>query len=119
MNNCPHEAWDFGALQCSGCGAVKDHVTDAEYAKLAAEAQALRRKSLNCAGTRRGSTQSRITAGTCATASVRMPMPVTAASVSRSLGATRGAAHSGTWRELHREPARRNRSGYDRRSMPA
>ncbi|HCE6815783.1 hypothetical protein ACIUZU_06575 [Pseudomonas aeruginosa] len=42
MNNCPHEAWDFGALQCSGCGAVKDHVTDAEYAKLAAEAQALR-----------------------------------------------------------------------------
>ncbi|MFU5036356.1 hypothetical protein ACM79M_02785 [Pseudomonas aeruginosa] len=42
MNNCPHEAWDFGALQCSDCGAVKDHVTDAEYAKLAAEAQALR-----------------------------------------------------------------------------
>ncbi len=42
MSNCPHEAWDFGALQCSDCGAVKDHVTDAEYAKLAAEAQALR-----------------------------------------------------------------------------
>ncbi|WP_124203509.1 hypothetical protein [Pseudomonas aeruginosa] len=42
MINCPHEAWDFGALQCSDCGAVKDHVTDAEYAKLSAEAQALR-----------------------------------------------------------------------------
>lgn len=42
MSNCPHEAWDFGALQCPDCGAVKDHVTDAEYAKLAAEAQALR-----------------------------------------------------------------------------
>lgn len=42
MNNCPHEAWDFGALQCSDCGAVKDHVTDAEYAKLEAETQALR-----------------------------------------------------------------------------
>ncbi|HHK0377678.1 TPA: hypothetical protein ACQQJB_001824 [Pseudomonas aeruginosa] len=42
MSNCPHEAWDFGALQCSDCGAVKDHVTDAEYAKLTAEAQALR-----------------------------------------------------------------------------
>ncbi|ENS4069945.1 hypothetical protein ACEW9N_006308, partial [Pseudomonas aeruginosa] len=42
MNNCPHEAWDFGALQCPDCGALKDHVTDAEYAKLAAEAQALR-----------------------------------------------------------------------------
>ncbi len=42
MINCPHEAWDFGALQCSDCGAVKGHVTDAEYAKLAAEAQALR-----------------------------------------------------------------------------
>ncbi|MCO2076534.1 hypothetical protein FA405_14505 [Pseudomonas aeruginosa] len=42
MSNCPHEAWDFGALQCSDCGAVKDHVTDAEYAKLEAEAQALR-----------------------------------------------------------------------------
>ncbi len=42
MSNCPHESWDFGALQCSDCGAVKDHVTDAEYAKLAAEAQALR-----------------------------------------------------------------------------
>ncbi|ORE25359.1 hypothetical protein [Pseudomonas aeruginosa] len=42
MNNCPHEAWDFGALQCPDCGAVKDHVTDAEYAKLAAEAQAVR-----------------------------------------------------------------------------
>ncbi|MFG8999935.1 hypothetical protein ACEPW2_09195 [Pseudomonas aeruginosa] len=42
MSNCSHEAWDFGALQCSDCGAVKDHVTDAEYAKLAAEAQALR-----------------------------------------------------------------------------
>ncbi|WP_073667468.1 hypothetical protein [Pseudomonas aeruginosa] len=41
MSNCPHEAWDFGALQCSDCGAVKDHVTDAEYAKLSAEAQAL------------------------------------------------------------------------------
>ncbi|MEW3694979.1 hypothetical protein QOZ28_17895 [Pseudomonas aeruginosa] len=42
MSNCPHEAWDFGALQCPDCGAVKDHVTDAEYAKLVAEAQALR-----------------------------------------------------------------------------
>ncbi len=42
MSNCPHEAWDFGALQCPDCSAVKDHVTDAEYAKLAAEAQALR-----------------------------------------------------------------------------
>ncbi|HCF3952673.1 TPA: hypothetical protein NID70_002251 [Pseudomonas aeruginosa] len=42
MSNCPHEAWDFGAIQCPDCGAVKDHVTDAEYAKLAAEAQALR-----------------------------------------------------------------------------
>lgn len=42
MSNCPHESWDFGALQCSDCGAVKDHVTDAEYAKLVAEAQALR-----------------------------------------------------------------------------
>ncbi|MDI2429256.1 hypothetical protein [Pseudomonas aeruginosa] len=42
MSNCPHEAWDFGALQCPDCGALKDHVTDAEYAKLAAEAQALR-----------------------------------------------------------------------------
>ncbi|WP_121373273.1 hypothetical protein [Pseudomonas aeruginosa] len=42
MSNCPHEAWDFGALQCPDCGAVKDHVTDAEHAKLAAEAQALR-----------------------------------------------------------------------------
>ncbi|MDI3943770.1 hypothetical protein QK430_27320 [Pseudomonas aeruginosa] len=37
MSNCPHEAWDFGALQCPDCGAVKDHVTDAEYAKLAAD----------------------------------------------------------------------------------
>ncbi|EMM6789411.1 hypothetical protein PX122_29885 [Pseudomonas aeruginosa] len=42
MSNCPHEAWDFGALQCPDCGAVKDHVTDAEYAKLEAAAQALR-----------------------------------------------------------------------------
>ncbi|HBO8033532.1 TPA: hypothetical protein ACQTYN_006821 [Pseudomonas aeruginosa] len=42
MSNCSHEAWDFGALQCSDCGAVKDHVTDAEYAKLEAEAKALR-----------------------------------------------------------------------------
>ncbi|UTL98251.1 hypothetical protein [Pseudomonas aeruginosa] len=42
MSNCPHEAWDFGAIQCPDCGAVKDHVTDAEYAKLAAEAKALR-----------------------------------------------------------------------------
>ncbi|POO64236.1 hypothetical protein [Pseudomonas aeruginosa] len=48
MNNCPHEAWDFGALQCSDCGAVKDHVTDAEYAKLAAEAQALREEVERC-----------------------------------------------------------------------
>ncbi|MGC3552634.1 hypothetical protein ACPTIP_15605, partial [Pseudomonas aeruginosa] len=29
-------------LQCPDCGAVKDHVTDAEHAKLAAEAKALR-----------------------------------------------------------------------------
>ncbi|ADE05844.1 conserved hypothetical protein [Pseudomonas phage D3] len=42
MSNCPHEAWDFGAIQCTDCGAVKDHVTDAEYAKLEAESQALR-----------------------------------------------------------------------------
>ncbi|KAA2294322.1 hypothetical protein F1C11_32380 [Pseudomonas aeruginosa] len=42
MSNCPHEAWDFGALQCPDCGAVKGHVADADYAKLEAEAQALR-----------------------------------------------------------------------------
>lgn len=42
MSNCSHEAWDFGALQCPDCGAVKGHVADADYAKLAAEAQALR-----------------------------------------------------------------------------
>ncbi|HEJ3967973.1 TPA: hypothetical protein SL459_005608, partial [Pseudomonas aeruginosa] len=39
---CSHEAWDFGALQCPDCGAVKGHVADADYAKLEAEAQALR-----------------------------------------------------------------------------
>ncbi|OTI49926.1 hypothetical protein CAZ10_38760, partial [Pseudomonas aeruginosa] len=33
---------DFGALQCPDCGAVKGHVADADYAKLEAEAQALR-----------------------------------------------------------------------------
>ncbi|HFH2965890.1 hypothetical protein [Pseudomonas aeruginosa] len=48
MSNCPHEAWDFGALQCPDCGAVKDHVTDAEHAKLAAEAQALREEVERC-----------------------------------------------------------------------
>ncbi|MBG4016467.1 hypothetical protein GHU92_32220, partial [Pseudomonas aeruginosa] len=32
----------FGALQCPDCGAVKGHVADADYAKLEAEAQALR-----------------------------------------------------------------------------
>ncbi|HFH4185098.1 TPA: hypothetical protein ACGJ4G_001071 [Pseudomonas aeruginosa] len=42
MSNCSHEAWDFGALQCPDCGAVKGHVADADYAKLEAEAQALR-----------------------------------------------------------------------------
>ncbi|EPI5387657.1 hypothetical protein ACS64U_003481 [Pseudomonas aeruginosa] len=42
MSNCSHEAWDFGALQCPDCGAVKCHVADADYAKLEAEAQALR-----------------------------------------------------------------------------
>ncbi|MGP5835509.1 hypothetical protein [Pseudomonas aeruginosa] len=42
MSNCPHEAWDFGALQCPDCGAMKGHVADADYAKLEAEAQALR-----------------------------------------------------------------------------
>ncbi|HIE5779177.1 TPA: hypothetical protein ACXNSB_006001 [Pseudomonas aeruginosa] len=42
MSNCSHEAWDFGALQCPYCGAVKGHVADADYAKLEAEAQALR-----------------------------------------------------------------------------
>ncbi|HIE5723312.1 TPA: hypothetical protein ACXN3I_005400 [Pseudomonas aeruginosa] len=42
MSNCSHEAWDFGALQCPNCGAVKGHVADADYAKLEAEAQALR-----------------------------------------------------------------------------
>ena len=41
MSNCSHEAWDFGALQCPDCGAVKGHVADADYAKLEAEAQAL------------------------------------------------------------------------------
>ncbi|HBO2142207.1 hypothetical protein [Pseudomonas aeruginosa] len=44
MSNCSHEAWDFGALQCPDCGAVKGHVADADYAKLEAEAQALREK---------------------------------------------------------------------------
>lgn len=42
MSNCSHEAWDFGALQCPDCGAVKGHVADADYAKLEAEAKALR-----------------------------------------------------------------------------
>ncbi|EPH1498291.1 hypothetical protein ACVT5C_005931 [Pseudomonas aeruginosa] len=42
MSNCSHEAWDFGALQCPDCGAVKGHVADADYAKLEAEVQALR-----------------------------------------------------------------------------
>ncbi|HCU2043658.1 TPA: hypothetical protein OUI29_003341 [Pseudomonas aeruginosa] len=42
MSNCSHEAWDFGALQCPDCGAVKGHVADADYAKLEAETQALR-----------------------------------------------------------------------------
>ncbi len=42
MSNCSHEAWDFGALQRPDCGAVKGHVADADYAKLEAEAQALR-----------------------------------------------------------------------------
>ncbi|HHX6500977.1 TPA: hypothetical protein ACVGJ1_002850 [Pseudomonas aeruginosa] len=42
MSNCSHEAWDFGALQCPDCGAVKGHVADADYAKLEADAQALR-----------------------------------------------------------------------------
>ncbi|WP_258879677.1 hypothetical protein [Pseudomonas aeruginosa] len=42
MSNCSHEAWDFGALQCPDCGAVKGHVADADYAMLEAEAQALR-----------------------------------------------------------------------------
>ncbi|HHK4005382.1 TPA: hypothetical protein ACQSPE_006209 [Pseudomonas aeruginosa] len=44
MSNCSHEAWDFGALQCPDCGAVKGHVEDADYAKLEAEAQALRKE---------------------------------------------------------------------------
>ncbi|EKF7418935.1 hypothetical protein ACFFZ0_003727 [Pseudomonas aeruginosa] len=39
MSNCSHEAWDFGALQCPDCGAVKGHVADADYAKLEAEAK--------------------------------------------------------------------------------
>ncbi len=30
MSNCSHEAWDFGALQCPDCGAVKGHVADAD-----------------------------------------------------------------------------------------
>ncbi|HCA5794814.1 apolipoprotein A1/A4/E family protein [Pseudomonas aeruginosa] len=42
MSNCSHEAWDFGALQCPDCGAVKGHVADADYAKLEAEVKALR-----------------------------------------------------------------------------
>ncbi|MUJ05118.1 hypothetical protein GNQ12_06555 [Pseudomonas aeruginosa] len=42
MSNCSHEAWDFGALQCPDCGAVKGHVADVDYAKLEAEAKALR-----------------------------------------------------------------------------
>lgn len=42
MSNCSHEAWDFGALQCPDCGAVKGHVADADYAELEAEVQALR-----------------------------------------------------------------------------
>lgn len=45
MSNCSHEAWDFGALQCPDCGAVKGHVADADYAKLEAEVKALRGKS--------------------------------------------------------------------------
>ncbi|WP_181262134.1 hypothetical protein [Pseudomonas aeruginosa] len=44
MSNCSHEAWDFGALQCPDCGAVKGHVADADYAKLEAEARALRQQ---------------------------------------------------------------------------